>query len=85
MGVGIIPTPPSAKCAPQLRHALQTVGVGGRSVVSSAREFPCDIGAGQSQLLGRMYLAKDAPRRVVQAEGILYFAEGLSSIIAQLC
>jgi hypothetical protein len=25
-----------------------------------------------------LYLAEDAPRRVVQAEGILYFAEGLS-------
>jgi hypothetical protein len=38
-----------------------------------------------SRKVGGWYLAKDAPRRLVQAEGILCFAEGLSSIIGQLC
>ena len=35
-GVGIITRPGIGKCAADLRHALQTVGVGGRSVVTSA-------------------------------------------------
>ena len=40
----------------------------------------CWIGA--KPAARRSCLAKDAPRRVVQAEGdILYFAEGLSGII----
>ena len=41
--------------------------------------FHAPIGPGQSQLLGRLYLAKDAPRRVVQAEGN-FFAEGLPTL-----
>jgi hypothetical protein len=42
-------------------------------------------GPGQSQLLGRLYLADDAPRRVVQAEGNPLLRRGaFSSIIGQI-
>jgi hypothetical protein len=48
-------------------NSLRAVGP---CYVTGDCEFPCPIGPGQSQLLGRLVSSKeDAPRRVVQAEG----------------
>jgi hypothetical protein len=46
-------------------------------VPENFHNFDAPWDRGKASFSKGWYLAKDAPRRVVQAEGILYFAEGL--------